>query len=42
MSGKIRSRYKPVFNIFVLEFSLFLSPDYSTYSSLRAYVVTNS
>lgn len=43
MSGKIRSRYKPVFNIFVSEFSLFLSPDYSTYSSLRAYyVVTNS
>lgn len=42
MSGKIRSRYKPVFNIFVSEFSLFLSPDYSTYSSLRAYVVKNS
>lgn len=43
MSGKIRSRYKSVFNIFVSEFSLFLSPDYSTYSSLRAYyVVTNS
>ena len=39
----IRSRYKPVFNIFVSEFSLFLSPDYSTYSSLSAYyVVTNS
>ena len=42
MSGKIRSRYKPVFNIFVSEFSLFLSHDYSTYSSLRAYVITNS
>lgn len=40
---KIRSRYKPVFNIFVSEFPLFLSPDYSTYSSLHAYyVVTNS
>ena len=42
MSGKIRSRYKPVCKIFVSEFPLFLSPDYSTHSSLRAYVVTNS
>ena len=35
---------EPVFNIFVSEFPLFLSPDHdSTYSSSRAYyVVTNS
>lgn len=40
--AKIRSRYTAVFNIFVSEFPLFLSPDYSTYSSLCAYVITNS